>query len=612
MKKSMLGLVVGQALIALSMATAGAQSPPVSGEVALSEPEPASFVRQSRFDRFVVKYRSGTAEAADAGMMEDGLKAASLRSGLAGTRAVGVRKLRDMALPGWRVVETSRLLSEREAQDFIRELEQDPAVERVDVDDLYTHTQSESITMVPDDPNYAGRQWHFYDPAGGVRAEAAWDLADGDGVVVAVIDTGIVENHLDLAANVLPGYDFISDRRNSRRANDGRVPGGWDLGDWVEENYCVPLGARPHKPDDSSWHGSHAAGTIAQETNNGRGTVGLAHGARVMPLRVLGACGGFSSDIADAITWASGGEVPGLPANEHPAEVINMSLGSVNRKTCPEQYQQAIDGAVERGSIVVVAAGNDNDDAGLYTMSACDKVISVGATRITGGKASYSSYGARVDLSAPGGGGGVDGNPNGYVWQVVNGSRQGPTGNWLLGGMAGTSMASPHVAAVAAMVQGAAETPLDWMQMRDLLRETARPFPAFISSATPMGAGIVDARAALERVLGEETESDAIALANGVRRSGVSGAAGEISLFSFEAEAGQAISIRTLGGTGDVSLVARFGAPPTATDHEHASARGGNVELIRVDARSARAGTYYIGVAGGTTAYDGVLVEVRQ
>ncbi|MEZ0469667.1 S8 family peptidase [Luteimonas salinilitoris] len=610
MKKHMLGLAVGQALIALSMATAGAQSQRLS-EGALSEPEAATFTRQARFDRFVVKYKSYAAEIGDADRMESGLRSASLRSGLTGHRAAGVRKLRDMALPGWRVVETSRLLSEQEARDFIRELEQDPAVERADVDDLdtHTHTQSESIAMVPDDPNYAGRQWHFYDPAGGVRAEEAWELADGDGVVVAVIDTGIVENHLDLAANVLPGYDFISDSRNSRRPVDGRVAGGWDVGNWAERDYCVALGGQPHSPRNSSWHGSHVAGTIAQETNNGRGTVGLSHGAQVMPLRVLGACGGYTSDITDAITWASGGEVPGLPANEHPAEVINMSLGSVNRRACPAQYQEAIDGAIERGSIVVVAAGNDNDAAGLYTMSACDNVISVGATRITGGKASYSSYGERVDLSAPGGGGSVDGNPDGYVWQVVNASSQAPTANWLLGGKAGTSMASPHVAAVAAMVQSVAEAPLGWERMRDLLRETARPFPAFISPATPLGAGIVDARAALERVLGQDAPE---ALINGVRRAGVSGAAGAMSLFSFEVEAGRAISIRTLGGTGDVSLVASFGAPPTVADHEHISSRSGNVELIRIDARSARAGTYYIGVVGGTTAYDGVLVEARQ
>src|SRR5690606_7281230 len=129
----------------------------------------------------------------------------------------------------------------------------------------------------------------------------------------------------------------------------------------------------------------------AQETNNGIGVAGLAHGARVMPVRVLGSCGGFGSDIADGIIWAAGGEVPGLPLNENPADIINMRLGGTGPSSCPSYYQAAINPSLSLGSIIVVAAGTSHANSGTSTMSSCQNVISVGATGINGGKASYSN-----------------------------------------------------------------------------------------------------------------------------------------------------------------------------------------------------------------------------
>src|SRR5690606_29027885 len=143
-------------------------------------------------------------------------------------------------------------------------------------------------------------------------------------------------------------------------------------------NYCTQFGSPPHDADDSSWHGTHVAGTVAQETNNGSGLAGLAHGAQVMPIRVLGSCGGFGSDIVDGMIWAAGGSVNGLPDNQNPAEVLNMSLGSVGPAACSAAYQDAINQVNALGSIIVVAAGNSNGNAANYTMSSCDNVISVG------------------------------------------------------------------------------------------------------------------------------------------------------------------------------------------------------------------------------------------
>lgn len=630
LKKSKISLAVASALLVSVAGVSGAMASERSLQPKVMTHSTAPVGDESAAFRFVVKYKAGSAERSDARVIGRGLDNAMARSGLnravAATAtsparpAVTAQHLRQMGVPGWNVVRTSRILNEREIASFIRELKADPSVETVEIDRMYQRLQTASPAMTPTDPNYAQYQWNFHNAVGGVRAESAWDLANaqGQGVVVAVLDTGIVENHVDLAANVVPGYDMITDMQVSRRTTATRIPGGWDVGDWIEANYC----GGTHPAQNSSWHGSHVAGTIAQQTNNGVGLAGLAHAAKVMPIRVLGSCGGYGSDIADGITWASGGTVPGLPANTNPAEVLNMSLGSVRPAACSTLYQDAINAANSRGSIIVVAAGNANANAGDYTMSSCQNVISVGATGITGAKAGYSNWGARIDLSAPGGGGAADGNPNGYIWQVLNNGDKGPTTQWVLGGMAGTSMASPHVAAVAAMVQGALvannRQPLTWTQMRDLLTSTARAFPVTPSASTPMGAGILDARAALDKALVvpcnpavETCAPTAIALTNKTPVRSLSGSAGSEVLYSFQAQAGKILSITTSGGTGNVSMYVSFDAEPTVASSDFRSVRPGNNESVRINGSSVRAGTYYIKLVG-TGAYSGVTLEARQ
>ncbi|ASR43040.1 Subtilisin-like serine protease [Xanthomonas citri pv. mangiferaeindicae] len=574
--------------------------------------------------RFVVKTSQASAQgrAALGSALTTSVRRAGLSSAVAATAtsaarpAATARVLRSMAAPGWHVVQASRAMTESERASFIRELSAEPGVLRVEVDRLYQRADvARAPTVmpaaVPNDPEYTRFQWNFKDPTGGVRAEQAWDISTGEGVVVAVVDTGIVENHPDLAVNVLPGYDMISDRRISRRDTDARVAGGWDVGDWVEANYCTALGAQGNAPRDSSWHGSHVAGTIAQQTNNGAGLAGLAHGAKVVPVRVLGSCGGYGSDIADGMMWAAGLPVEGVPANPNPAEIINMSLGSTGPQACPALYQDAIDKINAQGSIIVVAAGNSNANAGTYTMSSCTGVISVGATRVTGGKASYSSWGPRVDLSAPGGGGDVDGDPNGYIFQVLNAGTTRPTSDWVLGGYTGTSMASPHVAAAAAMVQSVVETPLNWSDMRDLLRRTARPFPAAIPTNTPMGAGILDAAQLLHRATQPPCTSDCapleVPLTNKVELRGLSAGA-EDALYTFEAKAGTVLTFMTFGGTGDVSMHVARGRVPTATDRDAFSTRAkSNTETVRFTAP--QAGKYYIRLTG---TYAGLTLVARQ
>ncbi|MDR6675464.1 S8 family serine peptidase [Xanthomonas sp. 1678] len=618
------------ALAAALLANGAQAASPVIGRGGVQEAVPQSAQTLDSGQRFIVKTRETGTQARRS--LDSTLSTAVARSGMQRARAatagaparsaVGAKVLRNMAVPGWHVVQTSRHLDDSERAAFIAELKADPAVQSVQVDRLYRRLDEARVTLpratalastTPNDPAYAQLQWNFHDPVGGVNAEQAWTRSTGQGVVVAVVDTGVVKDNPDLAANVLPGYDMITDRRVSRRDSDGRAPGGFDLGDWVDADYCVALGAPGNQAEASSWHGSHVSGTIAQVTNNSLATAGLAHDAKIVPVRVLGACGGFGSDIADGMLWAAGLPVDGLPANPNPAEVINMSLGSSGPQSCPQLYQDAIDQINAAGSIIVVAAGNSNADAGTYTMSSCNGVISVGATRINGGRASYSSYGTRVDIAAPGGGGGVDGNPNGYIFQVVNASTQAPTGDWQIGGMAGTSMASPHVAAAVAMVQSVAKTPFTWSGMRDLLRASARPFPVAIPTTTPIGAGILDVDMLLQMATTppcDPSDSSCVpptkTLSNKVELRNLSSQGGD-GLYSFQAEAGKAVSFMTFGGNGTVALYAAAGKTPSSGSYDARSVRAGTTQTIRVTPSSA--GTYYLRLSGS---YSGLTLVARQ
>ncbi|MCD9098186.1 S8 family serine peptidase [Luteimonas fraxinea] len=575
----------------------------------------------SSSQRFVVRTRAPS--TAGRAVLQSALRTSVQRAGLAmpvranataaARPAASARVLRSMGTPGWHVVQTSRALTSSERASFIRELSAEPGVVSVEVDHLYQRGNVARAVpaAAPNDPNYAQLQWNFTDATGGVRAEAGWAISTGQDIVVAVIDTGVVENHPDLAVNILPGYDMITDRRVSRRDSDDRAPGGWDVGDWVEDGYCVALGGPPNQALDSSWHGSHVSGTVAQETNNGRALAGLAHGSKVVPIRVLGSCGGFGSDIADGMLWAAGLPVDGLPTNPNPAEVLNLSLGSGGPSACPAIYQAAIDQVNSAGSIIVVAAGNSNADAGTYTMGSCTGVIAVGATGITGAKANYSNWGTRVDLSAPGGGGFVDGDPGGYIFQVLNTGTTRPTTQYNLAGFTGTSMASPHVAAAVAMVQSVVLTPLNFTEMRALLRSTARPFPIAIPSNRPMGAGILDVGALLTRATAPPCTGNCVppttVLQNKVEVVGLSDG-GDDKVFSFEAQAGRTLSLMTYGGTGNVSMHVARGRIPTATDRDAFSTRpASNSETVRFTAPVA--GTYNIRLTG---TYAGLTIVARQ
>lgn len=589
-----------------------------TGAAAASGPATKSPVLHAPADidggaRVIVKYRAGTAEERDLQRRVSAMGSAVSRAGVVrspaarGSVQTSAKHLRRSAL-GADVFTLSRRLDKTEMSRLLDEISADPSVEFAELD------RRVYPLLTPNDPFYSVYQWNFFNPAGGVRAPAAWDINRGAGVVVAVIDTGILPDHPDMVGNTLEGYDFISDAETSRRPTSERVPGAFDYGDWNDD-------AALCRVSNSSWHGTHVAGTVAQVTNNALGAAGLAYESKVLPIRALGRCGGFTSDVADAIVWASGGSVPGVPNNDTPAEVINLSLGS--GQACPSITQQAVNAATANGSVVVAAAGNSNANVASFSPASCTNVVAVGATRITGGRASYSNFGPRIDLSAPGGGGNEDtGNDgwDGFILQAVSASTTAHAGTYSYGGKAGTSMASPHVAAVAAMVQSAlVEADRDTLtptEMRNLLVETARPFPVTIPTATPMGSGILDAKAALDKALEEpcdpaveECAPPATPLVNATPVRALSGAAGGETLYSIEVPAGVSgpLSITTSGGSGDVSLHVSLDEAPAATGTWN-STRPGNSETIRINAPTA--GTYYIKLAG-VRAYSNVTLQAR-
>jgi serine protease len=467
-----------------------------------------------------------------------------------------------------------------EIDDVIAEYRADPQVAYVEPDLVM------QALAAPNDTEY-GRQWDLFEPTGGMNVENAWPLSTGSGQVVAVIDTGLVA-HSDLTGQTVAGYDFIS---NTSTANDGngRDSNPADPGDAYAAFECGTNTA----PSDSSWHGTHVAGTIAAATNNSKGIAGIAHSAKVQPVRVLGKCGGTTSDIADAITWASGGTVSGVPANPTPADVINMSLGG--QSACSSTYQNAINGAVSRGTTVVVAAGNSNANVSGFTPASCSNVIAVAATNRAGARTFYSNYGTLIDISAPGGETrnandtpGTITTPQNGIWSTLNAGATSPTTE-SYEPYQGTSMAAPHIAGLAALMQS--RTPsLTPAQVEAQIKTTARPLPGACSGGC--GAGIADAVAALGGG-GTPTDDHSVAL-NPTSRSVAAGSSTTTTV-STAVVSGSAQSL-TLSATGLPTGATASFSPATVT-------AGGSSTATIATSSSTPAGTYSVSIratAGST------------
>ncbi|CAL9420018.1 S8 family serine peptidase [Streptomyces collinus] len=466
--------VVSTALLTAAPASvAVAQEPaPRPAAVPAAQTEAAPGVQA---ERLIVGYKSGASEAKSnkAAAADAATKADKTGEDVDFQRRLGT---------GAALVELGSDPTRASVSDVVAAYQADPQVAYVVPDRLNKPT-----AVTPNDTEYS-KQWDLFESTAGMNVPAAWDTTTGSGVTVAVIDTGYVA-HSDLAANIVGGYDFISDTAVSVDGN-GRDSNPADPGDWYNDNECgqgIPAST-------SSWHGTHVAGTIAAATNNGKGVAGIAYGAKISPVRVLGKCGGYDSDIIDAITWASGGTVSGVPANTNVAKVINMSLGGGG--ACSSATQSAINGAVNRGTSVVVAAGNENTNASSSSPANCSNVITVAATNRAGSRASYSNYGTVVDISAPGGETRTS-TANGILSTLNSGTKTPSSENYTY--YQGTSMATPHVAGLAALMKSA-NSALTPAQIESAIKANARALPGTCSGGC--GAGLADAAKTVQAVKG--------------------------------------------------------------------------------------------------------------
>lgn len=350
------------------------------------------------------------------------------------------------------------------------------------------------------DPLYAGGsgfspasgQWYLRSASNtlvsAINAETAWSLTTGSaGVIVAVLDTGVRWNHPDLDGKLVGGYDFISE---SVIANDGdgRDSNPADPGDWIsstENSSDATL--KGCGVSDSSWHGTQMAGLIGASTNNASGMAGLGRHVRVLPVRVLGKCGGYDSDIIAGMRWAAGLTVPGVPANPNPARVISMSLGypesdndDVPDCNAADAYSIAAAEINAAGAVVVASAGNDSRK--VNKPANCPGFIAVAGLRHAGTKNGFSSLGPEVSIAAPAGNcvnlGGE------CLYPILSTSNTGTTTpschTHTTGGSdaaVGTSFAAPLVSGTAALML-AANPALTPAQVLSLLKSSARGFPS--------------------------------------------------------------------------------------------------------------------------------------
>jgi serine protease len=345
-----------------------------------------------------------------------------------------------------------------------------PQVARVQVNHLFR------ATSVPNDPDYS-RQWHYR----AINLEDAWDITEGSSdVTVAVVDSGVLSGHPDLKGKLYPGYDMVSDLTQALDG-DGRD-------------------ANPEEPatENDSFHGSHVAGIIAANSNDGQGTAGVSWGARILPVRVLGWQVGSTLDIIDGLLWAAGVRVQGTPINAHPASVINLSLGAKGSCVNDPLFQEALDQVHTLGVSVVVAAGNDGIDARGTTPASCEHVITVGATTISGARATYSNDGPAIAVMAPGGDTRTDLNGDGLGDGVVSSGWDRQSQRFVSVVEAGTSMAAPHVSGLIALLKSVRPSLLPDEALA-ILTATAHDLSRTSGCQRGCGAGLIDAGLAVRR-----------------------------------------------------------------------------------------------------------------
>jgi serine protease len=480
----------------------------------VAAPSPAASASAPVVQRFLVKLRSNS-EA-------DGFEPAAARINDIATRhGLLVRNVRHI-VSGIHVLQIeSRSAAESAAQALAR-LRADPAVEYAELDQ-WRHAKAQ-----PDDPLFTD-QWFLQagEPAA-IDAVDAWNVTSGSpGLVIADLDTGVRFDHPDLrnetANRLLPGYNLIS---SAAIANNtyGRGPDASDPGDWISASDLKNPVFASCTVANSSWHGTRVAGVLGAITNNSTGVAGVTWQGWVEPVRVLGKCGGYDSDIIAGMAWAAGNPVEGVPDNPYPARILNMSLGAVG--ACPDSYQQMVDEVVAEGVLVVVSAGNEGGP--VDAPANCAGVLAVAGLRHVGTKVGYSSLGPQIGIAAPAGNcvNSQAGEP--CLYSIITTTNSGTTVpatdtytdqyNYNVG----TSFSAPQVAAIAGLMLSVNGN-LTGEQLIERLQAGSQPFPVSSDPTVPMchvpagpddiqaiecscttqtcGAGMVDANSAVIQAL---------------------------------------------------------------------------------------------------------------
>lgn len=467
----------------------------VPGQAGASES--ASPGTESSIGSFIVTYADG----ADPSSAQVAAAASAALPDAATADVTTATKLSDTIA----TVQLDDTLDQARQADFVAALE-----DRTDVVAVEPNTILHPLAT--DDPAY-GALWNLRSGSSyGVDAEDAWPVTTGTGSVIAVLDTGVT-THPDLSSALLTdggipyGHDFVTDDpTHGVFSHDGD---GWDADPTDPGDYCTV----PGEQAKSSWHGTHVSGIAAAAANNGTGGAGVAPGASIETVRVMGGCGGATSDLIAGIRWAAGLSVPGVAANAHKASVINLSLGGDGQ--CQASVQQAIDEATGAGSIVVVAAGNSGQALASSTPANCQNVIRVTASTSTGTLAGYSDSGSTslpATVAAPGGtqaGTCSQTSSNTQIYSTINtGTKEAIAASY--GCYVGTSMAAPHVSAIVALLTSL-NPALSLASVQGILTASATPFPAGASyqlggvsypcTTTACGAGVANAAAAVSLAL---------------------------------------------------------------------------------------------------------------
>ena len=535
-------------------------------------------------------------------------------AGLAQRTGLAMARSRQMT-PSMHVVFLQKTLYGADVNAALKKLRSDPAVEFADVDQRrYAHAAPDDPLFVPT-AGFSG-QWFMLTPSattitlGGTPTQdlsatdaiSAWAITTGStGTVIADVDTGVRFDHPDLlragfGGRLLPGYDFVGEDLNATTgpglgtfliANDGD---GWDPdpsdpGDWISStdlmNSLFPPAtcgnpSANNGPSDSSWHGTRVMGVLGALTNNNVGVAGMTWNPYLLPVRAVGKCGGYDSDIITGMQWAAGMTVTGVPDNPYPADIINLSLGGPG--VCPSTYQQALTTLTTMSVLVVVSAGNQSGP--VDAPANCPGVLAVAGLRNVGTKVGYSSLGPEVGIAAPAGNcvttSGACYRP---IDTTVNLGLTSPGSNSYTDQTnpnLGTSFSAPIVSAVAALMRGV-NANLTPVQVISRIKSSATAFPPNTGNlpvcpntdpasgecscvSTQCGAGMVNALSAVKAALNPIATISATG--NTVFDAGGSVAACGLTIASYAWTTSGGLTIQS-GGTSAQVTVASTGSAAT-------------------------------------------------